>query len=1058
MVFAADGQTTPSSPAAAAASGEVIELTPFEVQTSSRDIGYYTENTLAGTRLNTRLADLGSSITVVTKQQLEDTGAVDINDVFLYEANTEGTGQFTSFGVDRNGGVTDQVQSSPQQANRIRGIGRADVARDYFVSTSRLPFDAYNIDSITINRGPNSILFGLGSASGIVNQSPARARLNTASTEISTRIGSHGSYRGTINFNRPLIDDVLAVYVAAVHNEERFRQKPAHDTTRRLYGALTFKPFEKTTIRLNVEDFYNDVRRPNGVTPRDYITPYRAAGSPTWDPSTYTATLGDGTQVVAANTAALPPGLGEDPNTGPAFLIDRGVYYPARMQRRLGNGYPGVQNANQPERMTASQHPYRANASQYLLFVVPGLSDSSLLDYEHINLTSTNNLLNKAGIYNVTLEQEISRNLFLELGYYKEEYESMRLTALSGGSASVYIDPNVTLLDGTPNPYFGRAYAETVEPAPTGEPEDNEILRASIAYELDFTQRDGWSRWLGRHRLMGLVQRREIQTQTIRWREATASNHAWNAAAATNRWSGPNAQIRYNRRYYLGDSSGRILYGPGDAMLTRPGESFDYTLRQFVWQDASGAAVREWIDEPVTGAMIMHNSSVTNQQEIESSAVALQSYLWDDRIVSTVGWRRDSNQARSSRSLTGRDAQGFVDPSGLFDFGPWQENSGSTVSSGLVYHATPWLSFHYNKAESFTPSTRQVDLWGDELPQPTGEGEDYGFALNLFENKLVARFNWYDTTEKDSRSGGDTGTITTRTRRVDTDFFIPFWEWQIRKRDTGEDGSFVSRGEAQAIYTPEIAALTGLPESFFNNDNTAYNDTRTINSKGLEVSVIYNPFQNWNIKFNVAKQQTIESGTAPRIPAWIDDRMEAWTNAVGFDGTSFWDSVATVYRGAGTDVPRDWYASVVYAPLAFLRSTEGKPRPQVREWRANLISNYQFTTGRLQGFGVGGAVRWEDKGAIGFLGVSTGNAGAGVLDVLDPGQPVWDPAQTSADFWVSYTRRILQDKVRMKLQLNVRDAFEDGGLEVVAVNPNGESSVQRIVAPRQIMLTSTFSF
>ena len=44
---------------------EVVQLTPFTV-TNYRDQGYFAENTLAGSRLNTNLADVAASITVVT--------------------------------------------------------------------------------------------------------------------------------------------------------------------------------------------------------------------------------------------------------------------------------------------------------------------------------------------------------------------------------------------------------------------------------------------------------------------------------------------------------------------------------------------------------------------------------------------------------------------------------------------------------------------------------------------------------------------------------------------------------------------------------------------------------------------------------------------------------------------------------------------------------------------------------------------------------------------------------------------------------------------------------
>src|SRR5471030_1345756 len=71
-----------------------LVLSPFEVD-AAKDQGYFAQNTLAGTRLNNNIADLGSSITVVTKQQLEDTNSLNINDVFRYEANTEGARTYT---------------------------------------------------------------------------------------------------------------------------------------------------------------------------------------------------------------------------------------------------------------------------------------------------------------------------------------------------------------------------------------------------------------------------------------------------------------------------------------------------------------------------------------------------------------------------------------------------------------------------------------------------------------------------------------------------------------------------------------------------------------------------------------------------------------------------------------------------------------------------------------------------------------------------------------------------------------------------------------------------
>ena len=120
---------TPPNPQA----DEAIVLSPFTVD-ATQDKGYFAENTLAGSRLNTNISDLGASISVVTKQQMEDTASVDINDVFRYEINTEGSSTYTpsvqslrSDGIiDTNAGNTPGGTGVPltnATSNRVRGLG-----------------------------------------------------------------------------------------------------------------------------------------------------------------------------------------------------------------------------------------------------------------------------------------------------------------------------------------------------------------------------------------------------------------------------------------------------------------------------------------------------------------------------------------------------------------------------------------------------------------------------------------------------------------------------------------------------------------------------------------------------------------------------------------------------------------------------------------------------------------------------------------------------------------------------------------------------------------------
>lgn len=283
--------TTPapaSRGAAATGPKDIVQLTPFSV-TTTRDTGYFAEHTLAGSRLNTNLADIAASITVVTKQQMEDTASLDINDVFKYEAGTEGSNTYSPVITDRGtakdtvAGYTlgnDGGTSTNAQSNRVRGLAAPDSSLNYFPTNNRIPFDSYNTQSVEITRGPNALLFGLGSPSGIVNQTAMQAVLNKNNGLIQLRGDHNGSFRSSLSLNRSLIKDKLALAAAFLYNDQQFERRPSQDLTKRQYGTLTFKPFSKTVIWAFVENFENDANRPNFLTPRDQVTPWNQAGRP----------------------------------------------------------------------------------------------------------------------------------------------------------------------------------------------------------------------------------------------------------------------------------------------------------------------------------------------------------------------------------------------------------------------------------------------------------------------------------------------------------------------------------------------------------------------------------------------------------------------------------------------------------------------------------------------------------------------------------------------------------------------------------------------------------
>ena len=94
---------------------DVYLLSPFVVETTE-NVGYLATSTLAGSRLKTELKDIGSAISVVTQEFLEDTGATSAENLLVYTVSTEiggSQGNFAGAGI----AAGNEEQNSNARAN-----------------------------------------------------------------------------------------------------------------------------------------------------------------------------------------------------------------------------------------------------------------------------------------------------------------------------------------------------------------------------------------------------------------------------------------------------------------------------------------------------------------------------------------------------------------------------------------------------------------------------------------------------------------------------------------------------------------------------------------------------------------------------------------------------------------------------------------------------------------------------------------------------------------------------------------------------------------------------
>ena len=266
-----------AAPAATKPEEETIVLSPFVVE-ASEDQGYTAKDTLAGTRVRTELKDVASAISVVTQQFLKDTGAKNSADLLVYTPSTEVAGIRGNFsGV---AGTAIYQENTVSSTTRVRGLDSADNTRDYFLTD--IPWDGFNVGRVDLQRGPNSILFGIGSPAGIINTSVNDASFKTA-YNVENVVDQYGSIRNSVNLNQELAKGVLAIRLAAVKDNKFYEQKPAFSNTTRWYGALRFDPKlfgpdNHTSIKVKYEDGKVTSNVPRSIPPGDNITPWFKTG------------------------------------------------------------------------------------------------------------------------------------------------------------------------------------------------------------------------------------------------------------------------------------------------------------------------------------------------------------------------------------------------------------------------------------------------------------------------------------------------------------------------------------------------------------------------------------------------------------------------------------------------------------------------------------------------------------------------------------------------------------------------------------------------------------
>lgn len=959
------GQNANTSSTPPSQDDQPIVLSPFEVS-ADEDTGYQARETLAGGRTRTSLDDIANSIDVITADLIEDMGALDLQDIAAYGNNIEAG---SLMGDGNNDGSLTALWD--QNTTYFRGFRTYRGTRNFMFTL--MSFNAFSSDRIDLSKGPNAVLFGVGEPGGAINYNTKRPSLTRSRTSVSLRTDSEGSIRSELDVDRTLIKNKLGFRAALLSERTDFAWKPAYSNTNGAFVAGAYKPFAKTTIRANFE--YRNVNRALGrrVYPRDSFTPYVNAGS---KKIMAPVTTNNGTVEGSSSQVSLAS-IGLARNTAVRMTV-----------REDGTVYNTQNTAN-----TTSLAVGRETDVQVREGVYP---EATVIEGRNGISDAQDKMLE------ITLEQELAKNLYLELGFADWRTTRLMGNGTLGNVHNLQIDPNGFMPGSTTvvNPNFGKYYSE-MQPWLYDRHESVKTYRATLSYALDLTRR---SRWFGNHRA-------SIMWENYEFLELWNRKHLMITGTPTGTLPNANPTNAANnvwvREYYDFNA----------------GDSYMRDVTAWYYQDSvdigSGYTAR-WL-RSTTGLR-------ANLTDTTTKLAVWQGSWLDNRVILTWGYRglnqKNYNSAQQGYIVRDATTQEFVwrDPNtgetrtNIFDASmppdPRSVDNGVARNEGIVIKALPWLSFTANHATNFNPTAGLSDITGTVRGAARGETKDFGIRLKLWDGKVHFSALRYQTNATGLMTGG-----------------------------SGRSSPYAN---VNSMYN--ILVTNGvLAENPF--DTTNASDQVVFNQKasGYEYTLFARPVRGLSIRFGAASTENIASDVGTEVVEYYQKVARPMLSNPAYSNLSSGNqTMSTLLASADTNLQR-------------MQNFSGRISPPSSKLTANLNVSYSFDSGtRFDGLTVGGGVRWRGEPLMGYWTNADGS--------LDLSKPFYAPDNYNFDFFARYRRR-LSNKITWSIQFNIRNLADDLGFDGVratnvTTDPNSEIYVTRysLKEPRVFILSNTFSF
>ena len=980
--------------AAPTADDAAVTLNPFVVSTDANK-GYYASETLSGTQLKSQVRDLANPITILTEEFMRDIGAVNYEEALEFLPSTQAFKGDTS--------DPESVSSRTGTPFTVRGFRSSSLTNNFF--TSRIKVDNFNTETVTQSRGPNSLLFGLGSVGGGLDATNKLGRFNANSHSLDVRLDSEGSKRVSLDINRIIVPKKLALRFAALSTDQRTPREFQYMRRNSAYLNFTLQPFKGATIHLNAE-----TGRIDELNPRPYQA-YDSVSAWLNDPRTplQKANTIDLALVQSGTTAARNAARNLITGVSQGFSTTNYLVYIMNAPQL------GVQNWNFKSRgseafvnglaqsQTSISGATRVPGVSFpLATVVSGPSDYFDTTYDK---------------FSASWQQQILEKTFVELAGAYETAEDEDWQPVSRGDYEVFIDNNYYLPsqlavnnpDPTKplNPYFGTPYVEsnaTLQNRST----TLKQYRATLTRQFDLSRIEPVKGLdFGKFTAVAFHYYRHLDSYFQQPEELTT-----NSVLATGVLADTQNQIR--RRYYLtpGQPVSFPAFLPSQARITQTGNP----------------AVPGSVFPTVSSAFANRLNPVYAPEKTKSYAAIGQWELFSRRLILTGGLRRDDLSSRNFVFATDPVTRLFLGK-GQGAFAPETKSSVTNTNYGAVVKVTKWLDAFANTATNTVGAGgTNYDIFNRTLPNQEGRGYDLGLRGFFFEDRVILKLNYFNNE---------------LTNRISN----PLRDGAIGVEMARQNG-FVERYLEGMVLNGFGSRVAGARRFADYPGNGLWTDVESDLTEGYEVEATLNPTKQLRVLLNVSYNDSKLNSTYNFTRPWYEQYVKPVR-----DDAAIRSVIANPTFNATRTIGD--YITGIERRLNYHEAQVGGARLRGTNWLVNVVGSYAFDQGPLKGTRVGASARWREAPTIGYP------ERAGTFDVKNAFSGK-DSLVTDAFVSYAWRQRLRGQNTNWTVSLRVRNILDDDEAAPASAVDNGSGRahiLQRIYqTPRTYELSAGLRF